>query len=564
MIKVNEDLFHHIFYDFLISKAEKINDDEKKYFDYMIRNINKQIELVSNFMYSKDNADEVLEDLKDNEKLYSKIDDEIRRAVTDKDLEKGSDIIEYFYKKGKENGALLLRSNGDKIWTKFDEDNLENLKKYNLSLIKDINSEVRGAIKEEIFTGIARSDNPRVIAENIKNIPEFEPLPNTGLTAYGRAELIARTEVQRTLNEGHLQSYKDLGIKYVEIAPAPDACEECADWEGEVIDIDEANGLLPIHPNCRCRFIPITEGRDYGFTDEEINDPYMVLPPDVSNLSYEELSTPEEVAAYFGYGVTNDVIYDNSNYIPNNSRYISFKGETVKFYDKENNCELYIAKDYIKNRFVDYKEFVKEFNKLPDILKKKTNTILFSDSKIDKDGSFLGFNRWWYDAPEYGSRRNINKIDIGVQSILSKYDRNSSSDVKDHNHWIPVLAHELGHSLDHHDKENMRQALSGNWGYLNAIRKDPGKYCTVYGKEHYLQIKKENSGADQPTLWAKGAYSEDFAEAVSMTVGYHSEHPEKYVNYLPNGKVYNANDFAKMFPNRLKYIEKELGLEPKT
>ena len=552
MIKVNEDLFHHIFYDFLISKAEKINDEEKRYFDYMIRNINKQIELVSNFMYSKDNAEEVLDDLKDNEKLYNKIDDRIRSAVTDKDLEKGSDIIEDFYKAGKENGASLLRSNGDKIWTRFDEDNLENLKKYNLGLIKDINSEVRGAIKEEIFTGIARSDNPRVIAENIKNIPEFEPLPNTGLTAYARAELIARTEVQRTLNEGHLQSYKDYGIKYVEIAPAPDACEECADWEGEVIDIDEANGLLPIHPNCRCRFIPITEGRDYGFTEEERNDPYTILPPDVSKLSYEDISTPEEAAIYY------NVDYEPNKYITiDRSRFgdlNSYKGEVKAFYDKKFKTAIYVPESF-NEEVLPVKRVLREYDKLPEIAKKNNTYIFFSPNEMSIRESFLGVS--YTD----GSKKCIN---INLISILSSNNKDKICDnpINEIDRWETTLFHEAMHGVDLARNGGLR--ISTDPEYIQAVKNDDILFqkegCSSYAEEYRNKILKVYNG-DESIAENAGAFTEDVAEIGSMVIAAHNEGTEIHTMRNVSGVIQPVEWYIKRYPNRIRFIEKKLGYE---
>ena len=48
-----------------------------------------------------------------------------------------------------------------------------------------------------------------------------------------------------------------------------------------------------------------------------------------------------------------------------------------------------------------------------------------------------------------------------------------------------------------------------------------------------------------------------------MTIGYHSENPEDYIAYLPDGRPYNANNFARLFPNRLKFLEEQLGFKHK-
>lgn len=78
-----------------------------------------------------------------------------------------------------------------------------------------------------------------------------------------RAVMIARTEVIHAHAEGQLDGYEQLGIfevsVLVEILTAGDdrVCKECAELEGEVFTIEEARGIIPLHPNCRCAWDPI-------------------------------------------------------------------------------------------------------------------------------------------------------------------------------------------------------------------------------------------------------------------------------------------------------------------
>jgi SPP1 gp7 family putative phage head morphogenesis protein len=50
---------------------------------------------------------------------------------------------------------------------------------------------------------------------------------------------------------------KEVGVM-VEWSTAGDdrVCEECESMEGKIMDIDDAHGMIPVHPNCRCAFIP--------------------------------------------------------------------------------------------------------------------------------------------------------------------------------------------------------------------------------------------------------------------------------------------------------------------
>lgn len=82
-----------------------------------------------------------------------------------------------------------------------------------------------------------------------------------GLTE-SRALMIARTEIIHAHAEGQLDAFSDLGVEQVgalvEWSTAGDdrVCPICAALEGKVYTIDDARGLIPQHPNCRCTWIP--------------------------------------------------------------------------------------------------------------------------------------------------------------------------------------------------------------------------------------------------------------------------------------------------------------------
>lgn len=71
-----------------------------------------------------------------------------------------------------------------------------------------------------------------------------------------RAKMVARTEVIAASNEGALQGYESEGITKTEFYPAPDACKICLPKAGDY-PIDEVHGTIPVHPNCRCVWLPI-------------------------------------------------------------------------------------------------------------------------------------------------------------------------------------------------------------------------------------------------------------------------------------------------------------------
>lgn len=74
-------------------------------------------------------------------------------------------------------------------------------------------------------------------------------------TAYYNADRLIRTEASHIYNTAAKEGYKAAGVERVEMLVESDGCEDCQALAGEY-SIDNAP-LLPIHPNCRCCYIPV-------------------------------------------------------------------------------------------------------------------------------------------------------------------------------------------------------------------------------------------------------------------------------------------------------------------
>ena len=77
-----------------------------------------------------------------------------------------------------------------------------------------------------------------------------------------RSIMVARTETIRLSALGNLTNYEDAGLTQVRFSAAfsERTCEECAFLNGHIYDIAEAFSRIPVHPNCRCRWLPIVGG----------------------------------------------------------------------------------------------------------------------------------------------------------------------------------------------------------------------------------------------------------------------------------------------------------------
>lgn len=86
-----------------------------------------------------------------------------------------------------------------------------------------------------------------------------------GLTDVAR---IVETEIVRAKAEGVLEGLRGLGftkvMASVEFQTAGDdrVCGECSDLEGEVMTIEQAIGVIPVHPSCRCGWMPVIGAED--------------------------------------------------------------------------------------------------------------------------------------------------------------------------------------------------------------------------------------------------------------------------------------------------------------
>lgn len=126
--------------------------------------------------------------------------------------------------------------------------------------LKAITAQIDLELTRELTDGLAQGKSPRIIASDMEDAID-------GITKK-RALVIARTEIIRTHAEGQLDALEAMGMGEVgvevewTVTADSKLCDRCAALSGVVMTIDEARGLLPRHPNCRCAFIPANVGED--------------------------------------------------------------------------------------------------------------------------------------------------------------------------------------------------------------------------------------------------------------------------------------------------------------
>lgn len=194
--------------------------------------------------------------------------DEVLRVI-DRD---GNRFVERAYEKGVRDADRALADAGldvdpvkarEIVAMPTHDRKLQTIYSRNFQQLRGITQAVDQQVSRELADGIAGGLNPRDMARNIT-----DRVNKIGKT---RATTLARTETINAHSSATIERYRQQGVEAVGLEPeaaiqtAGDqrVCEQCADaaqrgpWS-----LDELEGSEfqpPLHPNCRCTVIPITD-----------------------------------------------------------------------------------------------------------------------------------------------------------------------------------------------------------------------------------------------------------------------------------------------------------------
>lgn len=146
--------------------------------------------------------------------------------------------------------------------------------------LQDIPNEIMSMVSAYATTIALKESTELVNAVNIQialglsageSIPDIKKRIATAFEKFGgttgrfkevtsRAELIARTETQKIVNQARLEAYKDAAVeRYEWLAVIDDRTDwECVELNGRIFEV--GNGPLPIsgtHIGCRCTILPV-------------------------------------------------------------------------------------------------------------------------------------------------------------------------------------------------------------------------------------------------------------------------------------------------------------------
>ena len=122
----------------------------------------------------------------------------------------------------------------------------------------------RSLLMAKLINGTSIDDLRATLAEGFEAGESVVKLRNRVEEYYGkanrvRAMMVARTETIAASAEGAIEGYKDLGVEQVEFYTALDerTCEDCYFYQGNEYPTPESSGIIPVHPSCRCVWIPV-------------------------------------------------------------------------------------------------------------------------------------------------------------------------------------------------------------------------------------------------------------------------------------------------------------------
>ncbi len=162
---------------------------------------------------------------------------------------------------------------------------LKTLKQKTLSDLTTITQAVSGRILSDLSIALIKGESEKQIYSLIQNT-----LQKIGVQ---RSRTVARSEVVRAQSYGLLDAFQGFGVTKVKVAAETHktvtsnanveyissndrkVCPLCQPFDGKIMTVQEAYGLIPVHPNCRCSFIgtSIKRSKDVGSLISGLVDP---------------------------------------------------------------------------------------------------------------------------------------------------------------------------------------------------------------------------------------------------------------------------------------------------
>lgn len=110
--------------------------------------------------------------------------------------------------------------------------------------LEGVRDDIHGILTSATAAGLSPLETARQLSGQFDNYRRYQ------------FERLARTEAAFAAEAGSRAQYRDLGVRYLKILLAANACPICRTFEERLIAIDDLDSQPPYHPNCLCTTIP--------------------------------------------------------------------------------------------------------------------------------------------------------------------------------------------------------------------------------------------------------------------------------------------------------------------
>lgn len=287
--------------------SKSIDDDKtKRYYQLIDDLLDSQIGESIAWLQSDEAEEYFFEQVEAQKEIFDALETEWDN-ILNQSYDSVDELLDEIYETGKEKGYENIRET--LRYTDADKEAIRIAKDYNFHLIRKLDNDLRGTVKNKILKGIISGENPYNLARDLVDAG-VQQLDGSTFTPRQRATMIAKTETSRMQNTGMLQSYINEGYTEVKILTAEDddVCTTCLEYaykfneneprvySPELLKREKVHDIValinggkfpPFHPNC---YMPDTQvftnhGWKY-FYDITKDDKILSLNPETKTTEF--------------------------------------------------------------------------------------------------------------------------------------------------------------------------------------------------------------------------------------------------------------------------------------
>lgn len=118
---------------------------------------------------------------------------------------------------------------------------------------EQVGEETANLLAQKLAEGFANGESMDELAGRVKQVFSF--------CSDVRAKRVSRTETIAASAQGAIEGYKEAGVGKVEFYAALDErlCPDCNALHGKQFALEESRGVITVHSNCRCTWLPVIE-----------------------------------------------------------------------------------------------------------------------------------------------------------------------------------------------------------------------------------------------------------------------------------------------------------------